>query len=52
MIYFDQRSIHTLVNRLAAHLQPGGHLIVGLSESLLGVNHPLKQVRPGIYQKV
>jgi chemotaxis protein methyltransferase CheR len=52
MIYFDPQSIHTLVNRLAGHLKPGGYLIVGLSESLLGVNHPLKQVRPGIYHKI
>lgn len=51
MIYFDQPSIHTLVNRLAASLPSGGHLIVGLSESLLNIDHPLKQVRPGIYRK-
>jgi chemotaxis protein methyltransferase CheR len=51
MIYFDPTSTHTLVNRLASQLRPGGYLIVGLSESLLGINHPLKQVRPGIYLK-
>lgn len=51
MIYFDTETQQELVLKLAKQLAPGGHLIVGHSESLLGVKHPLKTLRPGIYQK-
>jgi len=31
---------------------PGGHLLVGHSESLSGVKHTLKLIRPAIYAKL
>ena len=52
MIYFDLNTQQELVTKLIRQLAPGGHLIVGHSESLLGVKHPLKTLKPGIYQKV
>ena len=52
MIYFDLATQQELVTKLIRQLAPGGHLIVGHSESLLGVKHPLKTLKPGIYQKV
>jgi chemotaxis protein methyltransferase CheR len=51
MIYFDTATQQELVSKLIRQLAPGGHLIVGHSESLLGVKHPLKTVATGIYQK-
>jgi chemotaxis protein methyltransferase CheR len=51
MIYFDRPTQETLVRQLAAKLVPGGHLLVGHSESLSGVKHTLKLVRPAIYLK-
>ena len=51
MIYFDTPTQQELVTKLIAHLVPGGYLIVGASESLLGVKHPLKSVQPAIYRK-
>jgi chemotaxis protein methyltransferase CheR len=51
MIYFDRPTQETLVRLLAEQLQPGGHLLVGHSESLSGVKHTLKLVRPAIYLK-
>jgi CHASE3 domain sensor protein len=36
-----------LVNQLA----PGGYFVVGHSESLLGIKHPLTALKPGIYRK-
>ena len=51
MIYFDLATQQELVTKLIRQLAPGGHLIVGHSESLLGVKHPLKKLKPGIYQK-
>ncbi len=51
MIYFDQATQQELVTKLIAQLVPGGYLVVGASESLLGVKHPLKSVQPAIYRK-
>jgi chemotaxis protein methyltransferase CheR len=51
MIYFDRPTQETLVRLLAEKLVPGGHLLVGHSESLSGVRHTLKLVRPAIYLK-
>jgi chemotaxis protein methyltransferase CheR len=51
MIYFDRPTQETLVQLLAERLLPGGHLLVGHSESLSGVKHTLKLVRPAIYLK-
>jgi chemotaxis protein methyltransferase CheR len=52
MIYFDRKTQEYLVPRLAQQLVPGGHLLVGHSESLVGLEHGLKCVRPSIYQKI
>jgi len=51
MIYFDRRTQQDLVNRLAACLNPGGHLFVGHSESLSGIEHPLDYVCPAVYRR-
>lgn len=50
MIYFDRATQEELINRLKARLVPGGYLLVGHSESLTGINHGLKIVRPATYQ--
>ena len=52
MIYFDKPTREDLVNRLAQQLAPGGHLIIGNSESLSGIRTDLKYVQPAIYQRV
>ena len=51
MIYFDIPSREAAVKRLTQHLAPGGFLIVGHSESLMGVRHNLVAIKQGIYQK-
>ena len=51
MIYFDVASREQAVKRMSHYLAPGGFLIVGHSESLMGINHGLKSIRQGIYQK-
>lgn len=50
MIYFDRATQEELINRLKARLVPGGYLMVGHSESLTGINHGLKLIRPATYQ--
>lgn len=52
MIYFDAETKTKVVNNLLPRLKRGGHLIVGHSESLTGLNtDPLDLVRPTIYRK-
>ncbi len=51
MIYFNRVTQAELVNRLAAKLEPGGYLFVGHSESLSGIDHNLRYVRPAVYRK-
>jgi chemotaxis protein methyltransferase CheR len=51
MIYFDKATQERLVNRFASLLAPGGWLFVGHSESLSGIDHPLRYVQPAVYQK-
>lgn len=51
MIYFDRETQEQLVGHLYQHLLPGGYLMIGHSESLTGVRHSLKSVRPAVYQR-
>lgn len=51
MIYFDKRTQETLVNGFHRYLADGGHLFIGHSESLNGVDHPFQYVRPSVYRK-
>ena len=51
MIYFDPPSRATVVQKLTQHLAPGGYLIIGHSESLLGIRHGLETIRQGIYRR-
>jgi len=51
MIYFDRQTQETLVNKLAGQLHREGYLMIGHSESLNGIKHPLSYVEPTIYQK-
>ncbi len=51
MIYFDRPTQEALVGRYAKNLIQGGHLLIGHSESLNGLEHPLTYVEPTIYRK-
>lgn len=51
MIYFDRQTQATLVNKIAQHIQPGGYLMIGHSESLNAIQHPFQYVEPTVYRK-
>jgi len=51
MIYFNKETQAGVVSRLTSKLEPGGYLFVGHSESLSGINHSLRYVKPAVYQK-
>jgi chemotaxis protein methyltransferase CheR len=50
MIYFDRETQEDLVQRLSRRLAPGGFLLIGHSESLLGVPHCFEPVSPSIFR--
>lgn len=49
LIYFDKNTQERVINKFCSHLKPGGLLFLGHSESIIGMNLPLKQVRPTVY---
>lgn len=51
LIYFDNAVTEDVVRRIEQILRPGGLLILGLSESLVGIRHPLRMLKNSIYQK-
>ena len=51
MIYFDKPTQQRLVEKFYNCLCKGGYLFVGHSESLTGIKHRLRFVRPAIYRK-
>lgn len=51
MIYFDRDTRSGLVRRLRDCLEPGGYLLVGHAESLIGTEHELTYVQPAVYRR-
>ncbi len=51
MIYFDRPTQEHLVRRFYGLLRPGGCLLVGHSESLIGRVEEFTYVRPAVYRK-
>jgi chemotaxis protein methyltransferase CheR len=51
MIYFDKPTQQRLIGRLYDVLDSGGLLFTGHSESLTGISHGFRYVRPTIYAK-
>lgn len=51
MIYFDKPTQQSLVQRLTEHLEDGGYLFIGHSESLNNISHGLDYVCPATYRK-
>jgi chemotaxis protein methyltransferase CheR len=50
MIYFDNKTKREVVHRMLPLLKPGGHLLIGHSESLNGVTDAYRMIAPSIYQ--
>jgi chemotaxis protein methyltransferase CheR len=52
LIYFDKPTQERVLSRLCRHLRPGGYLVLGHSESAVGVDLPVTAVVNTIFQKV
>ena len=51
LIYFDTDVKNQVMNNLYAQLRPSGWLVTSHSESLIGLDTPLKSIRPSIYRR-
>lgn len=51
MIYFDRATQEAVINRICRNLAPGGYLFAGHSESLHGLDIPVRPVKASIYRK-
>ena len=51
MIYFDKATQTALLGRFHQALAPGGALLIGHSESLAGIQHSFRYLRPAVYRK-
>ena len=49
LIYFDRETQEKVINKLCSKLKPGGYFFLGHSESITGIDVPLKSVKPTIY---
>ncbi|MDN5210897.1 CheR family methyltransferase [Fulvivirgaceae bacterium BMA12] len=52
LIYFDKKTQENVINKLCSNLRKGGYFFLGHSESVVGMNVPLIQVKPTIYKKM
>ena len=51
MIYFDKTIQQGLANKFYDALLDGGYLFIGHSETLTGIDHGFRYIRPSVYQK-
>jgi len=51
MIYFPTEVIQKVIDKMVRHLNPGGFLFIGHSETLNGIRHPLKPIASALFQK-
>ena len=51
MLYFSRATQEGIVNRMTERLNPGGYLLTGHTESLMGIRHGLLYVQPAVYQR-
>lgn len=52
LIYFEKQDQAAVVTRLVNHLRPGGYLLLGHSESMIGTSVTMRQVAPAVFQRV
>ena len=52
LIYFNRETQESVINKLCMKLKPGGYFFLGHSESIIGMNVPLNQIKPTIFKKI
>lgn len=51
LIYFDKPTQETVLLRLSSYLKPGGYLILGHTDSIMGMSLPLEALGQSIYRR-
>jgi len=51
LIYFDSQEKEIILEKIWEEIKNGGYLILGLSESLVGIRHRFTQLKYSIYRK-
>ncbi|OYZ20082.1 MAG: hypothetical protein B7Y39_11190 [Bdellovibrio sp. 28-41-41] len=51
LIYFERKTINTLMEKLHLSLKPHGHLFIGHSESISGTQHLFATIQPAVFRK-
>jgi len=51
LIYFDRATQEAVVRRLSSYLRPGGHLILGHTDSVMGMALPLDNLGNSIFRR-
>ena len=51
LIYFEKSDQAAVISRLVSHLRPGGYLLLGHSESMIGTSITMRQIAPAVFQK-
>lgn len=51
MIYFDEDTRRRLIRKFYDHLEPGGYLFIGHSETIPMDSAPFKTLQPAVYRK-
>lgn len=52
LIYFDKPTQATVLKRLCTHLRPGGYLFLGHSETIVGVDLPVRTAAGTVFQRI
>ncbi len=52
MIYFDRKLRGKMVPEFTRLLKPGGYLLIGHSETLIGIEAGLQTLKPSVYQRL
>jgi chemotaxis protein methyltransferase CheR len=52
LIYFDKPTQNHVLTRLCANLLPGGYLFIGHSETVTGLDLPIKQVANTVFKRI
>lgn len=52
LIYFNRETQEQVINKLCYKLKSGGYLFIGHSESIIGMNVPLEQLKPTIFRRI
>ncbi len=52
LIYFNREIQEAVINKLTRKLRTGGYFFIGHSESIMGMDVPLIQIKPTIFQRI